>query len=139
MWMGILESSDQKPAMKHLRQRVNESLSCVGFALQDQPMIMCCGAENTTARKIRPNWDSHEDLIREDLTRDHGYWGAVLDTGASALLKDLKQQGMLDDTLLAERVSPPLTTNPIRASKTAGCKLQPAWRRLEYVSNLVIR
>lgn len=54
-----------------------------------------CGAENTTAKKIRPNWDSHEDL-----TRDHGYWGAVLDTGASALLKDLKQQGMLDDTLV---------------------------------------
>ena len=54
-----------------------------------------CGAENTTAKKIRPNWDSHEDL-----TRDHGYWGAVLDTGASALLQDLKQQGMLDDTLV---------------------------------------
>ena len=54
-----------------------------------------CGAENTTARKIRPNWDSHEDLVR-----DHGYWGAVLDTGASALLKDLKQRGMLDDTLV---------------------------------------
>lgn len=54
-----------------------------------------CGAENTTARKIRPNWDSHEDL-----PRDHGYWGNVLDTGASALLKDLKQRGMLDDTLV---------------------------------------
>ena len=54
-----------------------------------------CGAENTTARKIRPNWDSHEDL-----TRDHGYWGAVLDAGASALIHDLKQQGMLDDTLV---------------------------------------
>ena len=54
-----------------------------------------CGAENTTAKKIRPNWDSHEDV-----PRDHGYWGAVLDTGASALLKDLKQQGMLDDTLV---------------------------------------
>ena len=54
-----------------------------------------CGAENTTAKKIRPNWDSHEDL-----PRDHGYWGAVLDAGASALLKDLKQRGMLDDTLV---------------------------------------
>ena len=54
-----------------------------------------CGAENTTAKKIRPNWDSHEDL-----PRDHGYWGAVLDSGASALLKDLKQRGMLDDTLV---------------------------------------
>lgn len=54
-----------------------------------------CGAENTTAKKIRPNWDSHEDL-----PRDHGYWGAVLDTGAAALLTDLKQRGMLDETLV---------------------------------------
>ncbi len=54
-----------------------------------------CGAENTTARKIRPNWDSHEDL-----PRDHGYWGNVLDTGAAALLKDLKQRGLLNDTLV---------------------------------------
>ena len=54
-----------------------------------------CGAENTTAQKIRPNWDSHEDL-----PRDHGYWGRVLDTGASALLKDLKARGLLDETLV---------------------------------------
>lgn len=54
-----------------------------------------CGAENTTARKIRPNWDSHEDLVR-----DHGYWGRVLDGGASALLMDLKQRGLLEDTLV---------------------------------------
>lgn len=54
-----------------------------------------CGAENTTAKKIRPNWDSHEDL-----PRDHGYWGKVLDTGAAALLKDLKQRGMLEDTVV---------------------------------------
>ena len=54
-----------------------------------------CGAENTTAEKIRPNWDSHEDL-----ERDHGYWGRVLDTGASALLSDLKARGLLDDTLV---------------------------------------
>lgn len=54
-----------------------------------------CGAENTTAKKIRPNWDSHEDLVR-----DHGYWGAVLDSGASALLQDLKSRGMLESTLV---------------------------------------
>ena len=54
-----------------------------------------CGAENTTAKKIRPNWDSHEDLVR-----DHGYWGAVLDTGATALLTDLKQRGLLESTLV---------------------------------------
>jgi len=54
-----------------------------------------CGAENTTAKKIRPNWDSHEDLVR-----DHGHWGHILDTGASALLQDLKTRGMLDETLV---------------------------------------
>jgi len=54
-----------------------------------------CGAENTTAKKIRPNWDSHEDLVR-----DHGYWGAILDRGASALLTDLKERGLLDSTLI---------------------------------------
>ena len=54
-----------------------------------------CGAENTTAKKIRPNWDSHEDVVR-----DHGYWGPVLDHGAAALLRDLKQRGLLDSTLV---------------------------------------
>ena len=54
-----------------------------------------CGAENTTAKKIRPNWDSHEDIMR-----DHGYWGSVLDTGCSALLHDLKARGLLESTLV---------------------------------------
>ena len=54
-----------------------------------------CGAENTTAKKVRPNWDSHEDLVR-----DHGYWGPILDTGAAALLTDLKSRGLLDSTLV---------------------------------------
>lgn len=54
-----------------------------------------CGAENTGAKKIRPNWDSHEDLVR-----DHGYWGAILDSGAAALLTDLKSRGLLDSTLV---------------------------------------
>jgi hypothetical protein len=54
-----------------------------------------CGAENTQAKAIRPNWDSHEDL-----RRDHGYWGPILDGGAAALLTDLKRTGLLDDTLV---------------------------------------
>ena len=54
-----------------------------------------CGSENTSSKKIRPNWDSHEDIVR-----DHGYWGRILDTGASALLTDLKRTGLLDSTLV---------------------------------------
>ena len=54
-----------------------------------------CGAENTAQKKIRPNWDSHEDVVR-----DHGYWGPILDTGAAALLTDLKSRGLLESTLV---------------------------------------
>jgi hypothetical protein len=54
-----------------------------------------CGAENTSSKKIRPNWDSHEDIVR-----DHGYWGRILDRGASALITDLKRIGLLDSTLI---------------------------------------
>jgi hypothetical protein len=54
-----------------------------------------CGAENTAQKKIRPNWDSHEDVVR-----DHGYWGPILDTGAAALLTDLKARGLLESTLV---------------------------------------
>lgn len=54
-----------------------------------------CGAENTSKKAIRPNWDSHEDIVR-----DHGYWGRILDTGASALIGDLKSRGLLESTLV---------------------------------------
>jgi hypothetical protein len=50
------------------------------------------GADNGFPRR---NWDSHEDI-----ERDHGPLGRGLAVGSSALLKDLKQRGMLDDTLV---------------------------------------
>jgi len=50
------------------------------------------GADNGFPRR---NWDSHEDL-----KRDHGPLAAGLGSGASALLMDLKQRGMLDDTIV---------------------------------------
>jgi hypothetical protein len=50
------------------------------------------GADNGFPRR---NWDSHEDL-----KRDHGPLGIGMATGSAALIKDLKQRGMLDDTII---------------------------------------
>ncbi len=43
----------------------------------------------------RRNWDSHEDV-----ERDHGPLAQGFARGASALIRDLKQRGLLDDTIV---------------------------------------
>jgi hypothetical protein len=43
----------------------------------------------------RRNWDGHEDMIR-----NHGQEAGRIDRPVAALLKDLRQRGMLDDTLV---------------------------------------
>lgn len=43
----------------------------------------------------RRNWDSHEDI-----RRDHGPLAVGMARGAAALIQDLKQRGMLEDTLI---------------------------------------
>ncbi|WP_437194577.1 DUF1501 domain-containing protein [Planctomicrobium sp. SH527] len=43
----------------------------------------------------RRNWDSHEDL-----KRDHGPLSLGMATGTAALIQDLKQRGLLDDTII---------------------------------------
>ena len=43
----------------------------------------------------RRNWDSHEDV-----QRDHGPLAQGMARGASALIKDLKQRGLLEDTII---------------------------------------
>jgi hypothetical protein len=50
------------------------------------------GADNGHPRR---NWDSHEDLAR-----DHGPLATGLGVGASALIRDLQQRGLLDDTIV---------------------------------------
>jgi hypothetical protein len=50
------------------------------------------GADNGFPRR---NWDSHEDIAR-----DHWPLGRGMATGASALIKDLKQRGLLGDTII---------------------------------------
>ncbi len=43
----------------------------------------------------RRNWDSHEDV-----RRDHGPLALGMARGAAALIQDLKQRGLLDDTVI---------------------------------------
>ena len=43
----------------------------------------------------RRNWDSHEDVLR-----DHGPLAMGMARGCAALIQDLKQRGMLEDTLI---------------------------------------
>jgi hypothetical protein len=43
----------------------------------------------------RRNWDSHEDV-----ERDHGPLASGFAKGAAALIKDLKQRGLLDETII---------------------------------------
>ncbi|MEK6247683.1 MAG: DUF1501 domain-containing protein [Planctomycetales bacterium] len=43
----------------------------------------------------RRNWDSHENILR-----DHGPLAQGMARGAAALIQDLKQRGMLDDTVV---------------------------------------
>jgi hypothetical protein len=50
------------------------------------------GNDNSFPRR---NWDSHEDVHR-----DHGPLAMGMARGASALIQDLKQRGMLEDTLI---------------------------------------
>jgi Protein of unknown function (DUF1501) len=50
------------------------------------------GADNGFPRR---NWDSHEDLAR-----DHWPLGRGMARAASALINDLKQRGLLDDTIV---------------------------------------
>jgi len=50
------------------------------------------GNDNSFPRR---NWDSHEDIHR-----DHGPLSRGMARGAAALIADLKQRGMLDDTLV---------------------------------------
>jgi REP element-mobilizing transposase RayT len=53
MWIGILEESDQRPAMKHFRTRLNETLAVLDCKLQAQP---------------------YEDVLKEDERQEHAFY-----------------------------------------------------------------
>ncbi|NBS34066.1 MAG: DUF1501 domain-containing protein, partial [Planctomycetia bacterium] len=82
---------------RHLEPRAEQSELAARIAAYELAARLQLSAPEVTdgSEPIRPNWDSHEDLVR-----DHGYWGPILDRGASALISDLKARGMLDSTLV---------------------------------------
>jgi len=47
-----------------------------------------------SAMKPRVNWDAHEDVVQ-----NHTQEARIMDRPVAALIRDLKQRGMLDDTL----------------------------------------
>ncbi|MCI0456660.1 MAG: DUF1501 domain-containing protein [Gemmataceae bacterium] len=97
----VLDISRETPAthrMYGLDQRVTEDFgrNClIARRLLERGVRFVqvwSGADNGFPRR---NWDSHEDLAR-----DHGDMGASLDKPAAALLRDLKQRGLLDDAIV---------------------------------------
>ncbi len=51
--------------------------------------------QGCSAMKPRVNWDAHENVVQ-----NHTQEAAIMDQPVAALIKDLKQRGMFDDTLL---------------------------------------
>src|SRR5438445_9827 len=74
-------------------RRAGRRTGAQGFCRRSMRVVQIwSGADNGFPRR---NWDSHEDLAR-----DHWPLGLGMATGAAALIKDLKQRGMLDDTIV---------------------------------------
>ncbi len=53
VWMGLLDGSDQRRAMRHFRKAVDESLRRIGFELQDQAFDSVFKEEERTDASLR--------------------------------------------------------------------------------------
>ncbi|MFT5292200.1 MAG: hypothetical protein ACI82F_004286, partial [Planctomycetota bacterium] len=97
----VLDVSDEPETMRQMYGLDDPSTSDFGLRCLTARRLLergvrfvqiWSGADNGFPRR---NWDSHEDLAR-----DHGSMGMEMDRPAAALLMDLKQRGLLDDTIL---------------------------------------
>lgn len=84
IWMGILDSSDQKLAIRHLRKRINQSLRMIGFDLQDQPYDHVLNDDErqeeafiATCEYIARN-PERSGLVREDDFAKYAYSGCLV-------------------------------------------------------------
>jgi REP element-mobilizing transposase RayT len=100
IWMGILESSDQKLAMRHLRTRLNEALSRLGFELQDQPYDHVLRAEERQEAALMATCDyvarnpERAGLVPVDGYAAYPYSGCLV-PGYPELIPDRKPPALL--------------------------------------------
>jgi hypothetical protein len=97
----VLDVSQETPAMQALYGLDEQDTAEFGRnCLTARRMIergvrfiqIWSGADNGHPRR---NWDSHEDVAR-----DHGILARSIDKPIAAFLKDLKQRGLLDETIV---------------------------------------
>jgi hypothetical protein len=94
---GIAPEGQQWPAEINAREEINyfgrKCLLARRLLERDVRFVQVwSGNDNAFPRR---NWDSHEDV-----QRDHGPLARGMARGASALIRDLKQRGLLEDTIV---------------------------------------
>ena len=79
LWMGMTEASDQRPAMRFFRKRLNDVLWRIGYALQSQPYDRVLrdderqqAAFESLVEYIARN-PERKELIGVDCFRDYAY------------------------------------------------------------------
>ncbi|XZE36305.1 hypothetical protein SH501x_001864 [Pirellulaceae bacterium SH501] len=84
LWVGLFENSDQLLAMKHLRKSVNESLSRIGFSLQDQAYDHVLQEEERRDQGFRDMCEyiarnpERAGLVEQDGYRKYPYSGCLI-------------------------------------------------------------
>ena len=77
------------------RQRISDVAACWRAVCWSAACVSCSFSAGGTFGSPRRNWDGHEDMVR-----NHSQEARRIDRPVAALLKDLRQRGMLDDTLV---------------------------------------
>ena len=84
LWMGLHETSDQKPAMKAFRKWVNASLKRIGYSLQDQPYDHVLTDDERKEDGFRTIWNyiarnpERAGLVPVDGYDRYGFTGCLL-------------------------------------------------------------
>ncbi len=84
LWMGILESSDQRTGMQFLRKHLNRELEELGMRLQSQPYdrVLKNGSRNEKSIEDLVEYiarnPERKGLVPPDRYRDYAFTGAIV-------------------------------------------------------------